>query len=196
MKLSLVAFGCVLLGVVACAPQGKKLSSSSSSGSSSTGLMAVAEGPGGEGAADAPAADAPAVDATNAAEVTAAQQGKTVSVYNRGTVTVTLDAAQRDGYSWRLAEIPDPTVLKLVSQDFVPPAAGAGRGQQKLVFRAVGPGDVDVKMWYGNLRTAPMSSNPKFDFIASVTDAAGSVKNTKTESKPKKEKKPEIGQAF
>lgn len=187
MKLSLVAFSCVLLGVVACAPQGKKLSANSSP----SGLSAVAEGPGGEASADEAA-----VNATNAAEVTAEQQGKTIGVYKQGTVTVTLDAAQQDGYSWRLAEIPDPTVLKLVSQNFVPPASGAGRGQQKLVFKAVGPGDVDVKMWYGNLRTAPMSSNPKFDFIASVTEAGSPAKKVKSESKPKKDKKPEVASAF
>lgn len=182
MKLSLVAFSCILLGAVACAPQGKKLSANG------TGLTPVAEGPGGEGAAEVPA--------TKAAEVTAAQQGRTVGIYNQGTLTVSLDADQQDGYAWRLSEIPDPTVLKLVSQDFVPPPSGTGRGQEKLVFQAVGPGDVDVKMWYGNLRTTPMSGNPKFGFIASVTDATGPVRRTKSQIRQKKEKRPAVAQAF
>ncbi|HSI14798.1 MAG TPA: protease inhibitor I42 family protein, partial [Chthoniobacter sp.] len=85
-------------------------------------------------------------------------------------VTVTLEAAQADGYSWRLAEIPDPTVLKLASQDYTPPASGTGRGEEKWVFQAVGPGDVNVKLWYGNMRESGLTGNPSFDFIASVSD--------------------------
>jgi predicted secreted protein len=121
-----------------------------------------------------------------------------VSVYNQGSVTVTLASAQQDGYSWRLAEIPDPTVLKLVSQDFIPPASGVGRGEEKWVFQAVGPGDVDVKMWYGNLREAPVTGNPNFNFIASVSNGSGPVKKVRSEIKTKKEKKPEhtVARAF
>jgi len=160
MKASLITFGCILIGAAACtAPQGKKLSASSSG----AGLPAVAEGPGG-------GATEPSVPATREAVVNEHEKGKTVGVYNQGTIAVTLGAAQADGYSWRLAEIPDPTVLKLVSQDYTPPASGTGRGEEKWVFQAVGPGEVDVKLWYGNTLESGLSGNPTFDFIASVSD--------------------------
>jgi len=151
MKASLIALGCILLGAVACAPQGKKLTANS------TGLAPVASGP--------------TSPATAAAMVSERQKGEVVGILKNGTVTVTLDAAPSDGYSWRLSEIPDPTVLKMVKKDFVPPTTAGGRGQETWVFQAVGPGDVDVKMWYGNLREAPVAgTNPNFDFIASVSD--------------------------
>lgn len=160
MKASLIAFGCILIGAVACtAPQGKKLSA----GGSSAGLPAVAEGPGGSAAE-------PSVPATREAVVNEHEKGKTVGVYNQGTITVTLEAAQENGYSWRLAEIPDQSVLKLASQDYTPPASGTGRGEEKWVFQAVGPGDVNVKLWYGNTRESALSGNPSFDFTASVSD--------------------------
>jgi len=177
MKLSLVAFSCILVGAAACAPVGKKI------GANSTGLAPVAEGP----------ASGPA---EKNAEVSEAQQGETVNVFNQGTLTVTLSAAEQDGYQWRLSETPDPTVLKLVSRDFVPPASGTGRGQETFVFQAVGPGDVNIKMWYGNLRVAPTIGNPEFKFIASISDATGPVRKVKLEGKPKKQRKPEIAQAF
>lgn len=150
MKASFIALSCIVFGIAACAPQGKKLSANP------TGLAPVASGP--------------SSPATSAAMVSESQKGQTVGIYNNGTLTVTLEAAQQDGYSWRLSETPDPTVLKLVSRDFTPPAEGHGRGQEKWVFQATGPGDVDVKMWYGNLRETSLTGAPTFDFIASVTD--------------------------
>jgi predicted secreted protein len=163
MKASLIAFSCILFGVTACAPTGKKLSANGTG----TGLDPVASGP--------------TSPASAAAIVTQGQKGGVVGILKNGTVTVTLDAAQQDGYSWRLSEIPDPTVLKLVSQEFTPPPSGEGRGQEKWVFQAVGPGDVNVKMWYGNLRTAPVTVDPTFDFIASVSEEAKA--ETKTAKK-------------
>ncbi len=161
MKASLIAFGCILLGAAACtAPQGKKI------GANGSGLAPVAAGP-----------------ATQATSLTVSQNGQVVSIPKEGTVTVTLDSAQQDGYMWRLSEIPDPSVLKVASQDYIAPAGGAGRGQEKWVFQAVGPGDVNVKMWYGSLQTAPLSGNPTFGFIASVSEEmkpAKKAKSTKT----------------
>ncbi|MEP6668029.1 MAG: protease inhibitor I42 family protein [Chthoniobacter sp.] len=171
MKATFIAFSCILLGAVACAPQGKKLSATGS-----TGLAPVASGP--------------TAPATAAAVVSEKDKGQVVNIYKNGTLTVTLDSAQKDGYSWRLSEIPDPTVLKLVKEDFMPPTTAEGRGQEKWVFETVGPGDVEVKMWYGNLRETPVAgSNPNFDFIASVADEmkAPEKKAAKTSKKaPKK----------
>ena len=63
-------------------------------------------------------------------------------------------------------------------------ATGEGQGQQKWVFQAVGPGDVNVKMWYGNLREAPLTGNPTYDFVAAVSDQT--VHEKKTKKAPKK----------
>lgn len=167
MKASLLALSCVLVGAVACtAPQGKKIAADSS------GLAPVAAGPSGP--------------ATKDATVTEGQQGEMVSVYNQGTITVTLQASEESGYSWRLAEIPDQSVLKLTSQDYTPPPGGTGRGEEKWVFQAVGPGDVNVKMWYGNTRESSLSGNPSFGFVASVSDQTEPIKKEHTKKKAAK----------
>ena len=165
MKASLIAFGCVLLGVSACtAPQGKKLTDNNG------GLAPVATGPIGP--------------ATKAVVLTSARKGEVASLIKGGTVTVTLDADDKDGYAWRLSEIPDPTVLKLVSQEFFPSTTPEGRGQEKLIFQSTGLGDVDVRMWYGNLRTSPLSGNPTFDFVTAVSEEAKKTKSTEKAKKP------------
>jgi predicted secreted protein len=107
---------------------------------------------------------------TKSATLSLTQKGEMVNLARDGTITVTLDSAKRDGYMWRLSEIPDPTVLKLVSQNYAPPASGEGQGQETFVFQAVGPGDVDVKMWYGDMRNTPMAGNPTYNFVAAVAD--------------------------
>jgi predicted secreted protein len=163
MKASFIALSCIVLGVAACAPQGKKLSANS------TGLAPVASGP--------------TTPATKAAVVSEAQKGQTIGIYKDGTLTVTLEAAQQNGYAWRLSEIPDPTVLKLVSKNYAAPASGQGRGEEKWVFQAVGPGDVDVKMWYGNLRETALTGNSNFDFVASVSDQPEPPQNVKHSAK-------------
>jgi predicted secreted protein len=170
MKASTIAFGCFLFGVAACtAPQGKKLTSTTG------GLAPVAAGP--------PTATATITAPVNpTTTLTSAYSGGNVSLTRNGTVTVMLDASESDGYKWRLAEVPDPTVLKVVSQDFVPSTTPEGRGQEKWIFQATGPGDVDVKMWYGNIQ-ANTTSNPTFDFVASVSE------QMKQEKKSRKSKK-------
>ena len=157
MKSPFLVVGCVFLGLAACsAPQGKKLAANGA------GLAPVASGP-----------------ATRAANLTNGHSGEVVSLYKSGTVTVTLDAGQQNGYQWRLSEIPDPSVLKLVSQDFIPGPTPEAKGQQKWVFQAVGPGDVEVKMWYGDLRTAPVTGDPTYNFITSVSDQTEPAQKTK-----------------
>jgi len=136
----------LLLCVAACtAPQGKKLAMNS-------GLAPVATGP-----------------ATKAALLTLNNRDEMISLNPNATVTVTLPSYNRDGYEWRLAEIPDPTVLKLVSKEYTPGGNWTKPGEQTMVFQAVGPGDVDVKMWYGTLWASPMDAARPYAFVASVS---------------------------
>jgi predicted secreted protein len=115
-----------------------------------------------------------------ATTLTSSQSGEAVSLPKDGTVTVTLESAQQDGYMWRLAEVPDPSVLKVATQDYIAPPNGVGKGQEKWVFQAIGPGDVNVKMWYGNTREGSLSANPTFNFIASVSDRVPPAKKSRT----------------
>jgi predicted secreted protein len=148
MKAPLLVFGCFVLGAAACtAPHGKKL--------------------GANNALPAPVAAGPMAETS---ELTESQNGEVVAIPRDGKVTLTLGADDQDGYAWRLAEIPDDTVLKLVSQEYIPPANDVGRGQEKWVFQATGLGEVPVKMWYGNTRVGAMGGNPTFDFTASVSE--------------------------
>jgi predicted secreted protein len=160
MKASLIALGCILLGAVACtAPQGQKI--------------------GANGGALPPVATGPAGPITRTAKLSLAQKGELVNIAKNGTVTVTLESSQQDGYQWRFSEIPDPTVLKLVSQNFTPPPTGGGQGRETWVFQAVGPGDVNVKMWYGNLHDTSVVGNPTYDFVAAVADQTAPEKKSK-----------------
>ncbi len=136
----------LLLPFAACtAPQGTKLASTD-------GLVPVASGP-----------------PTKEATLTYRNRGELVSLYPNSTVTLKLPSYNRDGYEWRFAEIPDPSVLKVVAEEFTPSGDMTKPGEQTLVFQAVGPGDVDVKMWYGTLWASPMDSAKPYDFVASVS---------------------------
>lgn len=116
--------------------------------------------------------------------ITLAHQDEIIGLHPAGKLTVKLPSANRDGYEWRLSEVPDPTVLTLVendksavSQDRMTP------GEQTLVFQGVGPGDVDVKMWYGTLWASPMDAVRPFHFVASVTPEPKSANKSKKRSK-------------
>ena len=140
----------VLLGIfaslAACtAPQGTKLAMNE-------GLAPVATGPISKGAT---------IDYSN--------RGEMISLYRDSTVTVTLPSSNRGGYEWRLAEIPDPTVLQMVSKDFQPSEVPGQPGTETMVFQTVGPGDVTVKMWYGTLWASRMDSAQRYGFTANVT---------------------------
>ncbi len=118
-----------------------------------------------------------------ATTVTSSDAGQSVPIARNGTVTVMLNADPNDGYTWRLSEIPDSSVLKVVSQEFVPGATPGALGQEKWVFQAVGDGDVAVKMWYGNMQLSSMSGNPSFDFVASVSEPTKPVAKKSGKSK-------------
>ena len=124
------------------------------------------------------------------AEIFESQQGKIVVLNPDGTLTVWLGSNPRSGYSWRLAEIPDPTVLKLISKEYVP-ASKSNVGQEKWVFQAVGGGDVDLRLWYTSPRREQFGSAPVFKCVVSVGDGLAAVaqgpeaKVRRTHAKPR-----------
>jgi predicted secreted protein len=136
----------MLLCLAACtAPQGQKIAMND-------GLAPVASGP-----------------STKLSTITLNNRDEIVSLNPTSTVTVKLPSYNRDGYEWRLSEIPDSTVLKLVSKEYTASEDWTKPGEQTMVFEAVGPGDVDVKMWYGTLWASPMDSTRPYHFVASVS---------------------------
>jgi len=103
-------------------------------------------------------------------ELFESQRGSTVSLKQDGTLTVWLSSKPHTGYGWRLAEIPDPTVLRLVSKEFVPPSE-TNVGQEKWVFQAVGDGEIDLRLWYTSGRVERFGSAPVFKcFVGVVGD--------------------------
>lgn len=173
-----------ILGFVGCvAPQGQKLTAdaaraattappanTTTASTGTPGLAPVAVGP-----------------ASATATLGLQNQGELVRLNPNGTITVTLPAAYRRGYTWRFAEIPDPTVLKLVSKDFTPGESPAKPGEQTMVFQATGLGDVPVKLRYGSLwATSDMSAIKPYEFIASVAPEEVKPSPIKKKKKAKK----------
>jgi hypothetical protein len=154
----------ILLGMLVClaactAPQGKKIGMNDGS------LAPVATGP-----------------TEKLSTVTYEDREKTIGLAPSKTFTVKLPAMNREGSEWRLSEIPDPSVLKLVSNDYTPNQDPFKPGEQTMVFEGTGVGEVDVKMWYGTLWASPMDSIHTFNFIASVApeDSKGKAKSKKS----------------
>ena len=108
------------------------------------------------------------------AELYDSQSGNIVALKPGGTLTVWLSSNRQSGYAWRLAEVPDATVLKWVSSEYLAPTATSA-GQEKWVFQAVGEGDVDVRLWYTSPRREQFGSAPVFKCIVSVTDGLAPV---------------------
>jgi len=137
---------CVLAAsLAACsAPQGKKIAGS-------TALPAIASGP-----------------PTRAASLTWLNKGEMINLKRSGTVTVVLDSIAASGNSWRLSQIPDPSVLTVTSHEYVPSEGGTPQGSEKWVFQSVGPGDIEVNMWYGKIGPAPLDSALTYKFIVSA----------------------------
>lgn len=97
------------------------------------------------------------------------EKGTIVAVKPGGTLTVFLSANAQSDSRWRLSEIPDPTVLRLVSHEFVP-QAGSSRGEEKWVFHAVGAGEIDLRLWYTGPQRQRFGSAPVFRCIVAVAD--------------------------
>jgi predicted secreted protein len=169
----------MLVCLTACtAPQGKKVAMNE-------GLPPVATGPSSEVTPMVPSSPV-----TQVSTVTYDNRDSTIGLHPARTITVTLPSYNRNGYEWRLSEIPDPSVLKMVSNDRTPGPTLAQPGEQTMVFEATGTGMVPVKMWYGTLWASRMEENRPFEFIASVTPEppkpAAKKKSTKSKSKSKK----------
>jgi predicted secreted protein len=113
----------------------------------------------------------PAVDHAVIYEV---ERGSLVAVKPGGTITVYLSANSKSDSKWRLSYIPDPTVLKLVSQEFVP-MEGSYRGEEKWVFEAVGEGEIDLRLWYPSPRREAFGSTPVFSCVVAVGDELSPV---------------------
>ena len=113
-------------------------------------------------------------DPVKKAELFESQTGNIVALKPDGTLTVWLSSNHKGGYAWRLAEIPDRTVLKLISSEYLP-ATATSAGQEKWVFQAVGEGDVDVRLWYTSPRPEQFGSAPVFKCIVSVNGGLASV---------------------
>ena len=108
------------------------------------------------------------------ADLYESQSGNIVALKPDGTLTIWLSSNRKSGYAWRLAEIPDATVLKLVSGEYLP-ATATSAGQEKWVFQAVGEGDVDVRLWYTSPRREQFGSAPVFKCVVSVTSGLAAV---------------------
>ncbi len=118
---------------------------------------------------------------------------KTVGLSPSKTVTLKLPAMEQDGYQWHLSEMPDPTVLKLVSKGYTPgPSPEKDKpgprkaGEQTMVFEAVGPGAVNVKLWYGTVWESPLDDAKPFHFIAEVAPEEPKAAKKKTGKHPEK----------
>ncbi len=115
-----------------------------------------------------------------------------VGVKPGGTVTVFLSANAKSANKWRLSFIPDPTVLKLISQEFIP-VEGSHRGEEKWVFQAVGEGEIDLRLWYTSPQRQRFGAAPVFACIVAVgsgLDAVAAGPDGKSIVKPRVHPRP------
>jgi predicted secreted protein len=183
---SRILFGMFLCLAACSAPQGKKIGAVASNGGAVNGLAPVASGPGGATAESIATIPTTTESILNYNSIRAQPGGhqEIVGLHTGKTLTVKLPAMNLNGYEWRMSEIPDPTVLKLVSKEYTPGPAPGKAGEQTMVFEGVGPGDVNVKMWYGTLWASSFEA-PTAKFIASVSPepAKPSAKSSKKSKK-------------
>jgi predicted secreted protein len=106
--------------------------------------------------------------ATKAANLMWVNKGEFVNLKPNGTVTLTLDSIPASGESWHFSQIPDPSVLKIASHEFIGSGSASPQGSEKWVFQAVGTGDVEVNMWYGKVGPAPLDSELTYKFTVAA----------------------------
>ena len=88
-----------------------------------------------------------------AVDLDMANNGVSLETKSGQTIHITLDSNIATGYKWNLVTEPDVQVLKLLSSEYVPPAAsnpplvGAG-GKETWKFQATGRGSTSLKLSY------------------------------------------------
>jgi predicted secreted protein len=96
-------------------------------------------------------------------------QNRSVGLRPGGTVVVQLPSNAPGGYTWRLADALDQSVLRLASTGYRPPLSGVDQlGRAVLTFEAVGPGSVTVHLTYGPPDDLEDVAR-EFSFVVSVT---------------------------
>ncbi len=92
-------------------------------------------------------------DTPPAIDLDAANNGTTLETTSGQTINITLDSNVTTGYKWNLVTAPNEQVLKLVSSEYVAPAAsnpplvGAG-GKEIWKFQTTGRGTTSLKLAY------------------------------------------------
>jgi len=91
-----------------------------------------------------------------AGSVWAAGPGQTLVLKQEQVFQVTLAANHTTGYKWMLAKVPDPKVVKLVTNNYVPDSAEGPDGKLRMgvgghevwTFQAMGPGRAMIVLNY------------------------------------------------
>lgn len=84
-----------------------------------------------------------------------------ISGIKGSSITITLPANQTTGYSWRIANKPNPAVIKFIRSDYIAPKSGAPvvgqSGVEAWTFQAVGRGSTTLLLEYAR----PWEKNAK-----------------------------------
>jgi inhibitor of cysteine peptidase len=90
---------------------------------------------------------------SNEIAVTAADNGKTISIAPNQSIALSLTSNSSTGYRWKFIAEPDAKILKLASSDYIPsntsatPLVGSG-GTDVWTFQATGSGTTSLKLGY------------------------------------------------
>ncbi len=110
-------------------------------------------------------------DTPNTIDLDSANNGVSLETTVGQTINVTLDSNITTGYKWNLVTEPDAAVLKLLSSQYVAPAAsnppvvGAG-GKEVWKFQTTGRGTTSLKLAYS--RPFEPHTPPAKEFSATV----------------------------
>lgn len=92
----------------------------------------------------------PLASAAKTKAIGAKSNGKTISLKQGASLTVSLTEYSDGGYHWVLTTTPKASVLKILSNKSIPPSLApkevGGTSTRKLVLKATGPGRTTLKM--------------------------------------------------